>query len=101
MHQHAPIIRAMPVRRARRTRNNIADTNPLWHAALVAHPAAAGLDLDDLAVLMVVPVGAGAGEEGHMVAHDAVLGAGHFVHVDVAGEAVACFGGAGAGAGLG
>lgn len=101
VHQHAPVIGTVPVGGAGGAGDDVTDANLLRDTALVAHPAAAGLDLEDLAVLVVVPVGAGTWEEGDMVAHDAVLRTGHFVHVDVASEGVGGFGGAGAVAWLG
>lgn len=89
------------MRRPRRTRHNITDPNSLRFPALVADPAAPRLHLEDLAILVGMPIGARARQERHVVAHDAVYGAGHFVHVDVAGEGVCGLGGAGAAAGLG
>lgn len=101
MHHHTPIVGPMPMRRPSRTRHNVTDPNPLWFPALVTDPTASRFHFEDLAILVGMPIGACTRQEGDVVAHDAVYGAGHFVHVDVAGEGVCGFGGAGAAAGLG
>ena len=96
MHHHAAVISAVPVRRSSRASHNISDLDALWSAALVAHPAGSCLYLQDLPIFVLVPVRASAWEKCHMIAHDAVLGASHLVHVDVARECVGSFGSAGA-----
>lgn len=78
MHHHASIISAMPMRRPRPTHNQIAHTYPSWLLALVADPARAGFDFEDLATFVRVPEGATSGAECDVGGHDAVGFAGGF-----------------------
>lgn len=75
--QHVtPVISSVPVDRPRWRPHNIPDVQPLRLSSLVADPATAGLDLEDLAVLVMVPVGTGAGRE-HDVVHLGAVGHAH------------------------
>ena len=88
----------MPMRRPRRTQNHIARPDPSWLLTLIADPAAATLDLEDLSLLMGVPVRAAARQEGDVVGHHASVGVDmDDVHVDVAGECGGGFLGGGGG----
>lgn len=85
MRHVAACVGAMPVHRAGRAPHGVADLYPLWLAALVAHPAGAGQNLEDLAARVVVPERARARREGD-VADDCVVLGEHAVEIDVAGE---------------
>lgn len=61
MNQDAAVIGAVPMNSPGRAPDDIAHGQLLWDPALVADPAGTGLDFEDLAVLVMVPMRPGTG----------------------------------------
>lgn len=73
MRHDTPIVGTVPMGRAWRRPHNIPHREPLRLAALIADPARADLDLQNLPVLVGVPERAGARRECHVGDHDALV----------------------------
>lgn len=80
MHHHAALVGAVPMNCTSWALHDIAHADTLWLPAFITYPATSGFHLEYLPVLVMVPVCPRAGEEGNMIAHDAVHGSCELVH---------------------
>jgi hypothetical protein len=76
MQHEARVVAAMPVRRAGIAPHRVSDVQSPWLSALIAYPARARQDAQQLAFFVRVPEGACAGGEHYVVDVDCWAGVG-------------------------
>lgn len=82
---YAPVISAVPVRRARRCPDSVAGLDPSGLSAFVTNPPTAGKNSDHLPTDVSMPVRTGAWCEGDVCYGRVLIAMGHF-EIDLASE---------------